>query len=53
MATKETGPLFEALEQYAREKPARFHMPGHKGVSRLGIEARDITEIDGADVLYD
>jgi arginine/lysine/ornithine decarboxylase len=27
-------------------------MPGHKGVSVLGCEAFDITEIDGADVLY-
>lgn len=27
-------------------------MPGHKGVSYLGCERYDITEIDGADVLY-
>lgn len=27
-------------------------MPGHKGAEFLGIEANDITEIDGADVLY-
>ena len=27
-------------------------MPGHKGRSFLGCEADDITEIDGADVLY-
>lgn len=27
-------------------------MPGHKGVERLGMEASDITEIEGADVLY-
>ena len=27
-------------------------MPGHKGMGPLGMEARDITEIDGADVLY-
>ena len=27
-------------------------MPGHKGVGALGVEAFDITEIDGADVLY-
>lgn len=27
-------------------------MPGHKGKSFLGIEKYDITEIDGADVLY-
>ena len=27
-------------------------MPGHKGSSYLGMEALDITEISGADVLY-
>lgn len=27
-------------------------MPGHKGVGALGVEAFDITEISGADVLY-
>ena len=27
-------------------------MPGHKGVGELGVEAFDITEIRGADVLY-
>ena len=27
-------------------------MPGHKGHGALGVEAFDITEIDGADVLY-
>ena len=28
-------------------------MPGHKGVSRLGVEGLDITEIAGADSLYE
>ena len=28
-------------------------MPGHKGVARLGVEELDITEISGADSLYD
>ena len=32
---------------------ARLHMPGHKGVSFLGCEKMDITEISGADELYD
>lgn len=27
-------------------------MPGHKGVGPLGVEALDLTEIDGADSLY-
>lgn len=28
-------------------------MPGHKGASVLGVEALDLTEVAGADVLYD
>ena len=28
-------------------------MPGHKGVGALGFESADITEIDGADSLYE
>ena len=27
-------------------------MPGHKGRGDMGVESADITEIDGADVLY-
>ena len=46
-------PIYDFVTRYARSDFSRLHMPGHKGVSRLGIEARDITEIDGADVLYD
>ncbi|MBR2417139.1 MAG: aminotransferase class I/II-fold pyridoxal phosphate-dependent enzyme, partial [Clostridia bacterium] len=30
----------------------RLHMPGHKGKAFLGFEKADITEINGADVLY-
>ena len=32
---------------------ARFHMPGHKGRGLLGMERDDITEIPGADSLYE
>ena len=31
----------------------RLHMPGHKGVGPLGCEQLDITEIAGADSLYE
>ena len=31
----------------------RFHMPGHKGAGLLGCESFDITEIAGADELYE
>lgn len=45
-------PICDFVEQYAKQNVLRLHMPGHKGQGRLGIERLDITEIDGADVLY-
>ena len=36
-----------------REDPLRLHMPGHKGVPGLGPEPWDLTEIPGADSLYE
>ena len=45
-------PICDFVENYACEGKIRLHMPGHKGVPFLGVEARDITEVDGADVLY-
>lgn len=45
-------PIVDFVEKYAKENKARFHMPGHKGVPFLGLEALDITEIYGADDLY-
>lgn len=43
--------IFSAIEKYAKRKPLRFHMPGHKGRGKLkGIFpcSLDITELDGA-----
>ena len=45
-------PICDFVRDYAEQDVLRLHMPGHKGRSLLGMEARDITEIDGADVLY-
>ena len=45
-------PICDYVNEYAQKAPARFHMPGHKGVSFLGFEDRDITEISGADDLF-
>ena len=45
-------PIYDFVQNYIQSNTARFHMPGHKGNSFLGCEAGDITEIDGADVLY-
>ncbi|MBQ7309181.1 MAG: aminotransferase class I/II-fold pyridoxal phosphate-dependent enzyme [Clostridia bacterium] len=45
-------PIIDFVKQYRETGESRFHMPGHKGKALLGMEALDITEIDGADVLY-
>ena len=46
-------PIFDFVSRYAAADPARFHMPGHKGAGLLGCENLDITEIQGADSLYE
>ena len=45
-------PISDFVRSYAASKALRLHMPGHKGKGPLGVEERDITEIGGADVLY-
>ena len=45
-------PICDFVKAYAASGKVRLHMPGHKGVPRLGCEHLDITEIGGADVLY-
>ena len=45
-------PIFDFVQNYIKSNTARLHMPGHKGVSFLGCESADITEIQGADELY-
>lgn len=46
-------PICDFVRDYAQKSPLRLHMPGHKGYGQLGIEPLDITEIEGADSLYD
>ncbi|MBR5280808.1 MAG: amino acid decarboxylase [Clostridia bacterium] len=46
-------PIRDFVTQYAALNAHRYHMPGHKGCGPLGCESLDITEISGADVLYD
>lgn len=48
-----TTPLADFLRTYAASGMARLHMPGHKGRGPLGCEAWDLTEISGADSLYE
>ena len=45
-------PIYDFVQNYIKSNTARLHMPGHKGVSFLGCEQSDITEIRGADELY-
>ncbi len=46
-------PIVDFVGRYAASDTARLHMPGHKGKPFLGCEALDITEIQGADALYE
>lgn len=46
-------PIADFLKSYADSDTARFHMPGHKGAGATGFEKYDITEISGADFLYE
>ena len=48
-----TTPICDFVSRYVRKDTLRLHMPGHKGVSRLGPEPWDITEVEGADSLYE
>ena len=48
-----TTPILDFLNTYAASDTLRLHMPGHKGLPALGCEALDITEIAGADALYE
>ncbi len=41
-------PVFDFIENYRKSAFVRLHVPGHKG----NENALDITEIEGADVLY-
>lgn len=46
-------PICKFVRQYSELSTVRLHMPGHKGKSVLGVEPLDLTEIDGADSLYE
>lgn len=48
-----TTPICDFLTRYADDGILRLHMPGHKGQGSLGAEQYDLTEVEGADSLYD
>lgn len=45
-------PVADFVRRYHKAGSVRFHMPGHKGIPCLGCEGLDITEIAGADALF-
>lgn len=45
-------PIYDFAKRYAESDALRLHMPGHKGISFTGTESMDITEISGADALF-
>ena len=47
------APVNKFVREYAKSGIARFHMPGHKGQKFHGLEPWDITEIKGADYLFE
>ena len=50
---KMTTPIVDFIQTYKARRPLRLHMPGHKGVLLTGCEHDDITEVAGADSLYE
>ena len=46
-------PICDFIRSYCESDPLRMHMPGHKGIALTGNETHDITEIAGADSLYE
>ncbi len=46
-------PICDFLQHYQSTGITRFHMPGHKGHAFLGCEPWDLTEVSGADSLYE
>lgn len=50
---KMNTPIADFVRGYEKKNMSRLHMPGHKGKLFLGCEAYDITEVAGADSLYE
>jgi len=46
-------PIFDFLQNYSRSNTLRCHMPGHKGIGFPLPFSFDITEINGADSLFE
>lgn len=46
-------PVYDFVKRYRERDTVRLHMPGHKGKPFLGWEDWDITEVKGADALFE
>lgn len=46
-------PIADFVRGYEKQNVVRLHMPGHKGKAFVGCESMDITEVKGADALYE
>lgn len=46
-------PIADFVRGYEKRNMTRLHMPGHKGQAIVGCEGFDITEVAGADSLYE
>ncbi|MBO5454669.1 MAG: PLP-dependent transferase [Clostridia bacterium] len=46
-------PVCDFVENYIESGKLRLHMPGHKGENFIGCEKYDITEVSGADSLFE
>lgn len=53
MMSKTHAPICEFAKRYEKSGVLRLHMPGHKGKTLLGVEGTDITEVRGADSLFE
>ena len=48
-----TTPIADFVRGYEKQHITRVHMPGHKGKPFVGCETYDITEVKGADSMYE
>ena len=46
-------PICDFVKKYIKSGTHRLHMPGHKGKTHFGMEKYDLTEMHGADSLFE
>ena len=46
-------PICDFVAGYIRSDASRLHVPGHKGAGLMGCEPWDLTEVAGADALFE